>query len=308
MKQGLVIDTDPGVDDAIALMMALAHPDTVVRALTTVAGNVDLEQVTRNASTLLSVMGAERTPLHAGASKPLAGEHRGAAHYHGADGLGDAGWPPGGPPRRSPPAAGLLASLPLDAPGSLVLLALGPLTNLAQAFIAAPESARLWKRVVVMGGTIRGQGNVTSAAEFNAWCDPEAFDVVLRSGAPLELVSWETTLDHLVPWSAWESWISGESPRARFARAITARCSELGRSRGHEGLELPDPLAAAAALDPACVIEADDRHVAIELQGTLTRGQTVVDERRHASAPPNVRVIRSLDLERVGTLIGSATG
>ena len=102
-----------------------------------------------------------------------------------------------------------------------------------------------------MGGTIRGQGNVTSAAEFNAWCDPEAFDVVLRSGAPLELVSWETTLDHLVPWSAW-----------------------------------PDPLAAAAALDPACVIEADDRHVAIELQGTLTRGQTVVDERRHASAPP----------------------
>lgn len=308
MKGALVIDTDPGVDDAIALMMALAHPETRVRAITTVAGNVDLEQVTRNAATICAVMAAADVPIHAGASKPLVGEHRGAAHYHGPDGLGDAGWPPAGERSASRPASEVLADLPREEPGTLTLLALGPLTNLAHAFARAPESARLWKRVVVMGGTIRGQGNVTSAAEFNAWCDPEAFDVVLKSGAPLELVSWETTLDHLVPWDEWARWVAGESRPARFARAITRRCSELGRSRGHAGLEMPDPLAAAVALDADSVLEADERHVAIETEGALTRGMTIVDERLHASEAPNVRVVRRLDLDRVGALVRRSTG
>lgn len=332
----LIIDTDPGVDDALALLMALRAPHAEVLALCSVAGNVDLDRATRNLRRVRAVALRDDAPVHRGAGCALLGDQRDAAGYHGGDGLGDAdpapqdgagvaagaaagaefgaefGAGPGtgaghGPrPADDEPAALAIVRHVRARPGEITLLALGPLTNVALAFALAPDVPGRLARLVVMGGTIRGQGNVTAAAEFNAWCDPEAFARVLRAGAPTAIVSWETTLDHRVPWPDWERWIAGDAPRARFARAITRRMAAFERDRGAPGMPLPDPLAAAVALDPGCVTHAEERHAAVVLEG-VARGATIVDERPQAP-PPNATIVRRIELGRMEALFRAALG
>ena len=306
MSEPLVIDTDPGVDDAIALLMAFAHPGADVLAVCGVAGNVGLDRVMENLVHVLDVAGAPEIPVHAGCDRALLGDRRDAAGFHGTNGLGDVEVPPSLRPVSAEPAPLALARIVRDRPGEVTLLALGPLTNLAVAFALAPDLPGLLKRLVVMGGTIRGRGNVTAAAEFNVWVDPEAAQRVLTSGAPIELVSWETTLDHAVPWPEWDAWTGGGTPRARFVRAITRAMAEAGRARGDAGFLLPDPLAATVALDPAAVLEADRRAVAVELHGSATRGQTLVDERPQATAAANVTVVRRIDRDVLERLVTAA--
>ncbi len=302
----LIIDTDPGVDDALALLMALRAPDTDVLAVCGVAGNVGLPLVMRNLGVILDAADARTTPVHAGSPCALLGGCADAAGFHGSDGLGDAGLQP--PPEAATRVAPTHAALAINAivranPGAITLLALGPLTNVALAFALDPEVPRLLHRLVVMGGTIRGQGNITAFAEFNAWVDPEAFHRVLASGAPIELVSWETTLDHLVPWDTWQRWIAGDTPRTRFLRAITARHAARSRAQGDAGLLWPDPLAAAVALEPSCVLASEPRPMSVVCGDGATRGQTNVDMRRHGTpTPPNVTIVTRIDpatLERL---------
>jgi purine nucleosidase len=303
-KTTLIIDTDPGVDDALALLMALRAPDAEVLAVCGVAGNVGLDLAMRNLCTVLDVAGVAPAG-HRGADRALLGDQRDARGFHGGDGLGDAGFGPAPRDVAPEPAAVAIARLVRERPGAVSLLALGPLTNVALAFALDPGVPALLGRLVVMGGTIRGQGNVTAAAEFNAWADPEAFARVLASGAPLTLVSWETTLDHRVPWTKWAEWLAGDGRRARFAREITASMGVRLRGRREPGFPIPDPLAAAVALAPDCVTCAGRRHVAMELGGTVGRGQTVVDE-RPAAAPPNATIVRGIDLDAVGRLVRAA--
>jgi len=161
----LLIDTDPGVDDACAILTAFAHPEAQIEAITTVAGNVSLAQTTANANILLDLAGRD-VPVYAGCEGPLVGPAVEASHYHGADGLGDSNCPPSQREVAQEHAVNALIRLATALPGELTLVAIGPLTNVALATRLDPDLPIKYARLVVMGGTIRGTGNVTSAAEF----------------------------------------------------------------------------------------------------------------------------------------------
>src|ERR1700712_1278837 len=186
-----LIDTDTASDDAVAILMALAAPDVHVAALTVVAGNVSLEQGARNALYTCEIAGAE-VPVHLGAATPLPRRHLHAHWFHGHDGLGDRNFPA---PSRAPErehAVDALIRIAAQEPG-LTLVTLGPLTNIALALAREPAFARNVGRCVVMGGAPACEGNVTAAAEYNIWVDPEAARRVFRSELPLEMIGWHVS-------------------------------------------------------------------------------------------------------------------
>ena len=179
----LVVDTDPGVDDALALMLAFAHPGATVEAVTVVAGNVGLERTVANACTVLDVLNASpaETPVFRGCDRSLLGD-RVAATSHGTDGLGDCHFPPSGRPVETEHASLALVRLASESPGEITLVALGPLTNLALAISLDPDLPRKYRRLVVMGGAVRATGNMNSpSTEFNFYSDPEAAAIVLEN-------------------------------------------------------------------------------------------------------------------------------
>ena len=313
MPTPMIVDTDTASDDAVALIMALRDPAVEVVAITVVAGNVPLAQGSRNARYTVELCGAE-VPVHEGAERPLVREPSTATFFHGEDGLGDRGFPP---PRR-PPAAGHAVPALVECirahPG-LVLVTLGPLTNIALALAEAPDIVSKVGRCVVMGGAAGTVGNVTPAAEYNVWCDPEAARACFRSGLPIEMVGWELSRG---PANLDDADIARcralGTERARFAVDGNATALEVNRSlfRG-PGISLPDPVAMAVALDPAVVTRRSRHAVDVECDGVLTRGMTVVDEldvvRRGladaagwrpgaASEAPNVTVCWEIDVPR----------
>jgi len=296
----LLIDTDAGVDDALALMLALAHPGAEVAGVTAVGGNVPLARVVPNVFEVLHVMGAEEVPVFPGAREPLLpGERVHATEFHGEDGLGDY------PKRRArvrperEPAALAIARLARERPGELTLVALGPLTNLALALRLEPELPRLLRRLVVMGGAHTARGNTPHwAAEFNFYYDPEAAQMAVQAFEELTLVTWETTLAHPINWEEHDRLAALDTPRARFYAAITRTTRGFLEKRGLPGLLIPDPLAMAAALDPGAVT-AEARHRGwVETCGVHTRGQLVLDHGRSPETP-NVRVVTGMDRARV---------
>src|SRR5271157_5390328 len=186
--RSFLIDTDTASDDAVAIMMALAAPDVWVLALTTVAGNVGLEQATSNALLTAEICGSD-VPVFAGAGRPLIRALQDAHWFHGYDGLGDHGYPAPKRAHQREHAIEAIVRLAHAEPG-LTLVTLGPLTNIALALARDPEIAAKIGRCVVMGGAPCCEGNVTPAAEYNIWVDPEAARIVMRSGLPVELVGW----------------------------------------------------------------------------------------------------------------------
>ena len=183
-----LIDTDTASDDAVALIMALRAPDVQVDAITVVAGNVGLEQATRNALYTAELCASD-VPVHRGAARPLLREIQHAQWFHGRDGLGDQGYPPPKRAAESNHAVDAIAEVISANPG-IVLVTLGPLTNIALAVSRHPSLVANVSRCVIMGGNTCTEGNVTPAAEFNMWVDPEAARIVLHSGLPIELVGW----------------------------------------------------------------------------------------------------------------------
>jgi purine nucleosidase len=272
-----LIDTDTASDDAVALIMALRSPEIQVLAITTVAGNVDVRQATRNAIYTAELCDSH-VPVFAGADRPLKGAHVSATWFHGRDGLGDHGYPP---PRRAPEnQSGVDAIIDTieSAPG-LVMVTLGPLTNVALALQKKPGIAAKVSRCVVMGGAPCCEGNVTPAAEYNIWCDPEAARIVMRSGLPIELVGWHLCRGAAVlnP-SDIEHVLGFGTPLAKFAIECNshARRAFLKQS-GEDGICLPDPVAMTIALDASVVTSQSEHFVEIETQSELTRGMTVID-------------------------------
>jgi purine nucleosidase len=301
-----VIDTDPGVDDAHAIMMAFAHPQAKIEAITTVAGNVSLERTTANACTILDVLGQD-VPVFAGCDRALVARTPDAGHVHGTDGLGDSGYPPSQRNVTDEHAVNVLVRLANEAPGELTLIAIGPLTNLALATRLDPTLPGKYKGLVVMGGAIRGVGNVTPSAEFNVYTDPEASAIMYDAWPGLTLVSWETTMAHPFSTEQVETLMAIDSPRGEFFRRITRRTVEfLHELLGRQELLAPDGLAVAVALEPDIVRKAETHYVQVELAGQHTRGQTIVDWHDITEHEPNVNLVLELDTDRLWELTQAA--
>ncbi|GAB4425101.1 MAG: nucleoside hydrolase [Anaerolineae bacterium] len=306
----LIVDTDVGIDDAVALLMLLAQPQVELLAITTVMGNISLVQATHNAGVILDAASAPEIPIFQGCARPLRQTPPlDAADIHGADGLGGAS--SGKTTARQPqplPAALALIRLVRDHPGDITLLTLGPLTNVALAARLDAGFLANLKQLVMMGGSVDGRGNTTPPAEFNVMVDPEAAAVVLdgcrRAGTEAVLVSWEATLAHPQPLAMWEETIAGDSPVAAMMRQITDHFKQ--RPWFTSQVLWPDPLAAAVALQPEIVQAAESRAVSVDFGSGPGRGQTIVDYRHNSHRPPNCRIVRQVDTQQFHRLLQAA--
>jgi len=277
MQRAFLIDTDTASDDAVAIIMALRAPDVRVVAITTVAGNVDVQQSTRNALYTVELCGAD-VPVYTGAEKPLLRRYENATWFHGRDGLGDHGYPP---PRRAPGKLHAVDAIieAIEANPGLVIVTLAPLTNLALALTKKPDIAAKVGRCVVMGGAPCCEGNVTPAAEYNIWVDPEAARIVMLSGLPVELVGWHLCRgDAAVREDDMARILGFNNAVAHFAIECNSHARKAYKVQtGENGISLPDPVAMCLALDPTVGTEWSSHYVEIETQSDLTRGMTVVD-------------------------------
>jgi len=304
----LLIDTDPGVDDALALMLAHGHADARVVALTITAGNVGLAHTTANALKLLDVIGAD-TPVFAGAAQPLVRAADDAAFVHGLDGFGDTGYTRSARKLEAEHAAHAMLRLSRERPGELTFVMLGPLTNLALALTLDPELPKRVKRLVIMGGAVTGRGNVAQIpTEFNIGFDPEAAHIVFSRWPDFELVDWEQTVAHGLDFDAVEGWLAADHPHARFYAAISRKTRDWTRARGRPRFLAADALAMAVVLEPAQVQRWHARAVAIELDGALTRGMTVVDWDQRGGRPANARIVDGFEPKRFAALLAGALG
>ncbi|GAB4475690.1 MAG: nucleoside hydrolase [Anaerolineales bacterium] len=297
LPKRLIVDTDPGIDDAHALMLALSHPAVQVEAISTVAGNVSLEQTTRNALTVLELLGNE-VPLYAGCADSLVHSPPRRAVSHGSDGLGEGNFPP---PRRAPVkehAASALVRLTRQYPGEITLVAIGPLTNLAVATRLDPELPKRVQRLVILGGVISGRGNSwLPAAEFNFYLDPEAAYVVFENWHNLLLVPWETVEKHRLSKAEVEALFAIESPKAAFfRRTLRQRFEQQVPLYG--GVNEPDPLAMAIAIDQTLIQKSVTKAVTVECFGSITRGQSIVDWEGVLGKNPNAEIVLEVDQGR----------
>ncbi|HEX7814896.1 nucleoside hydrolase [Dyella sp.] len=305
-KPQLLIDTDPGVDDALAILMAHAHAD--ILGLSVAAGNVGLGHTVRNARTLVDLVGG-RFPVFAGCPTPLVRmPQEDAAFVHGQDGFGDVGFGEPGAQATGETAALALIRLTHEHP-DLTLIALAPLTNLALAVRIDPTLPQRVRRLVVMGGAVTGHGNTNIVpAEFNIGFDPEAAHVVFEAFPFFELVDWEATLRHAFDEAEFDGWLAMGDKRAQFFGQVFQTAREFNRKKERSGIIAADALAMAVAIDPSIVTRAEERHVAVELDGRLTRGATVVDWSRRLGKPANARIVLEVDHARFGEMVRKALG
>lgn len=303
----LLIDTDPGVDDALALLMAFDAPGHELVGLTVAAGNVGLAHTVRNALKLREVAACPQVPVFAGCDRPLVHAPReDAAHVHGRDGFGDVGYPDPAGRAEAEHAALAILRLSHEHAGRLLLVALGPLTNLALALRLDPALPQRVARLVVMGGAVSAHGNITPVAEFNIGFDPEAAHVVLSGFPHYDLADWEATLAHGFLHHEVEQWLAADSPRARFYRQISRQARLWSDDRRGEHWHSADALAMAWALEPEAALELAERPVAVETGGRLTRGMAAVDWNRQTGAPDNARILLRYDQARFQARVQAA--
>jgi purine nucleosidase len=291
-----LIDTDTASDDAVALIMAMRAPDVEVVAITTVAGNVAVEQSTRNALYVVELCGAH-VPVYAGAEKPLLRTYQNATWFHGSDGLGEHGYPA---PRRAAERLHAVEAIiqAVEANPGLVIVTLAPLTNLALALAKKPSIAAQVGRCVIMGGAPCCEGNVTPAAEYNIWVDPEAARMVMLSGMPIELIGWHLSRgESVLNQHEIESIEAFKTELAHFAIECNSHARKAYKVQtGEDGISLPDPIAMCLALDPSVGSSWSEHYLDVETHSDLTRGMTVVDRLNVADDERNLpvweRVIR----------------
>ena len=293
MSIPIVIDCDPGHDDAIAILLALASPEVELLGVTTVAGNQILEKTTRNALKVLELAGRADVPVAAGADRPLRRTLRTAAHVHGETGLDGPDLPEPAATAVSGHAADVLAEL-LE-PG-VVLVPTGPLTNVALLFERHPDLKKRLKRIVWMGGAI-GEGNVTPAAEFNAFVDPEAAAAVFGSGVEVTMIGLDVTHKALFT-RAHADRLRGTGRAGRAVAELSDFFQRFHESRyGFDGSPIHDALAVAAVIDPSLVTTVECS-IAIETASEFCDGRTVVDRWHVTDRPHNAQVGVDVDADR----------
>lgn len=273
-KSRVIIDTDPGVDDAFALLLAMRSPELQIEAITPVAGNVPLDLTLPNALRMVEIAGRTDIPVAAGAKNPMVRRLVTAAYAHGENGLGGAVFPEPTTKPVNAVAAELIRQIVYKYPGEVTLIAIGPLTNIGVALACDSKLAGKVRGLVMMGGSLSG-GNITPAAEFNIYVDPEAARIVFQSGIPITMVGLDVTRktalteDHVRQLSA------GKSAVSQAAAKIARNAIDHNRSQGYlVGPNMHDSLALAAFLDPS-ILTFEDYYVDVEVNGELTAGQTV---------------------------------
>jgi inosine-uridine nucleoside N-ribohydrolase len=302
----VMIDTDPGIDDVAAILMGLGSQEVQVEALTTVFGNASVTQSTVNALRLLEAAGRTDIPVYQGVGKCYNfTESTYAAQVHGSDGFGDLAWPlPTTSPQRRHAVLGLIDRI-LSAPGEITLVALGRLTNLALAISIEPQVAGALRSLIVMGGAITVPGNISPVASANLWGDPEAADVVYRSGAKIVQIGLDVCDQVEISAAQQQHVWQANTSATRLLQALTPCLQASYRQRGllrhPDSIRYNDVPAMAYAIDPS-LFTCQELHVRIETQGQLTRGQTVADLRRQGNTPPNVTVAFGVDAPRLTAL------
>jgi purine nucleosidase len=298
MRQ-LIIDTDTASDDAVALVMALRHPDVRVEAITVVAGNAPLDRCVQNALYTVELCGAD-VPVYAGRAAPLLRPLSISEHVHGVDGMGDIGLPLGGRTPAPGHAADVLVERITRAPGAITLVTLGPLTNVALALLREPTIARQVAGCVIMGGTSDGYGNVSAVAEYNIWADPEAARIVFDSGMPLTMVGWDISRHYALIEPEDEARLRAiNTPLAHFCVDIQATLSRFVKTHTRlSGFDLADPIAMAVALDPAVATRVLHVPVCVDTSDGVCRGQTVLDHRDVLGRPHTAEVVLAADRAR----------
>jgi pyrimidine-specific ribonucleoside hydrolase len=305
----LIIDTDPGIDDAFAIALACASPEVDLIGVTTVFGNVGLANTTRNALRLLALYGREDVPVAAGADRPLVHPHaHRARHVHGADGL--SGLSGTLPERRTglvgTDAVSLLVRLLDESPEPVTIVPIGPLTNIALLLAAHPSVQSKIARLVVMGGGFSG-GNVTAAAEFNIWSDPEAARrVLVEESVPVTLVPMDVTMRCAVD-GAWLDQLAASGPRADTLVGLTASYrTHYQQALGREGIVIHDAVAVAEAVKPG-LLEKTAMPVEVDCGHGPARGQTIGDRRasrvREEGTPREIDVALTADLDEVRSFL-----
>jgi purine nucleosidase len=305
-KIPLLIDTDPGVDDALALLMAFNDTRHEVIGLTIAAGNVGLDHTVRNALKLCEVAGRPDVPVYAGCPDPLLHPAVDAAHVHGLDGFGDVGYAAVARGVEAEHAALAILRLSHQYAGKLFLVALGPLTNIALALKLDPNLPQRVGRFLVMGGAINGHGNITPQAEFNIAFDPEAAHIVFSSFPHVEVADWEATVAHGLPHRAVEQWLAADSAPARFYEEISRKTRLWSEDSRGEHWYAADALAMAWALAPEGATRVEQRPLQVELAGTHTRGATVVDWNRQLGLADNASLLIGYDQARFEAMVRGA--
>ncbi len=305
MARSVIIDTDPGQDDAVAILLALASPAELdVRGIVTVAGNVPLARTTHNALKILELAGRTDIPVHAGCDRPM---HRAlvtAEHVHGPTGLDGPHFPePGLRTQEEHGVDFLRRTLRTAEPGSITLCTLGPLTNVATALALEPEIAAGIAEIVMMAGAYFEVGNITPAAEFNVHVDPEAADLVLRSGVKLTVIPLDLTHQMLATKPRLERIAAVGNQAGRAVGAMLAFSEQFDRTKyGWDGAPLHDPCVIAHLLEPT-LFQGRQINVAVETASELTRGMTVADWWQITDRPRNAFWLREGDAEAFYALL-----
>ncbi len=270
----VIIDTDPGVDDALALLLAMRSPELKIEGITPVAGNVPLDLTLPNALRMVEIAGRPDIPVAAGAKVPLVRRLVTAAYAHGENGLGGAVFPEPKTKAIAQPAAEFIRSIVRKYPGEVTLIPIGPLTNIATALNLDPELAAMVRGIVLMGGSLSG-GNITPAAEFNIYVDPEAARIVFQSGIPITMVGLDATRKTSLTEEHVRTLEAAQNPVSQAVAKIGRNAINHNREQGFlVGPNMHDSLAVAAFLDPS-ILKFKDYYVDVETTGELTAGETL---------------------------------
>ena len=299
MSRKVILDCDPGHDDAMAILLAHGNPEIELLAITTVAGNQTLDKTSLNARRVCTVAGITDVPVASGCDRPLTRELRTAGYIHGESGLDGPAFPEPAVPLDKRHAVDLIIELLMGSSGDITLVPTGPLTNIAMAVRKEPAIVQKVKEIVLMGGAYT-RGNTTPAAEFNIYVDPEAAAIVFRTPWPLTMVGLDLTHQALATPDVLQRIAALGTPVARIAGELMEFFRETyRRNAGFESPPVHDPCAVARVIDPD-VVRCVDAFVAIETRGEFTSGMTVTD---FASGPTNAQVATKLDVDRFWNLM-----
>lgn len=302
--QRIILDCDPGHDDAVAILLAARAPGLALDAITTVAGNQTIEKTTLNARKVCTLADIRDVPIAAGMDRPLVREQHLAPEIHGASGLDGPALPDPDVPLAPIHAVDLIIERLLASDGDIVLVATGPLTNLAAAIRREPRIVPKIRRISLMGGAI-GLGNWTPAAEFNIYVDPEAAHIVFTCGAPVTMIGLDVTHTVLATPEIRRRIRALGTPVAHLADDLLAYFAETYRCVfGFAAPPLHDPCAVAAVVDPT-LLETRPMRVDVELRGEFTAGRTVCDLHGITRRPPNADVALAIDVPRFWDLLVS---